>query len=265
MNSVQKEAYDTFTRTGFSIKGVIYILLGVLAVVAAASPAGKTTGRLGVLIWLDHQPLGSILLILIGLGLVGYVVLRFVQAFKDTNHKGSGWKGLSRRAGYFISGFSYLLFFFACIYFVFPNARKMGKEEAGYIASLLELPAGNIVVAIIGAFSFGYGVFEIVRGFKTSFKHHLNFKNINKRHKKVLSAIGVIGYVARGIILSLIGYLIIKAAFNAYVDNLSITSQAFSILSSLLGKLYMGIIALGLVFYGLFNFVKAKLYQITPL
>ena len=74
---------------------------------------------------------------------------------------------------------------------------------------------------------------------------------------------GVIGYFARGIILGLTGYLIVEAAFDAYVDKAPFTTQAFNILSSLLGEFYMGIVAAGLASYGLFYMVKAGHYQVT--
>lgn len=263
MDSLKEEAYDKFARTGFSIKGAIYVLLGILAVVAAAGPSGKATGKRGVLMWLEHQPLGPILLILIMVGILGYVALRFMQAFKDTNHKGSSWKGLAIRAFYFIRGTSYLLLLLACFFIVFPGTKVLDKEDANTMARIIELPAGNIAVAVAGAFFAGFGVFEIGRSLTGNFKHHLNFKNLNERIRGIYNTIGVIGYLARGVILGLTGFLIIKAAFNAYVDKAPFTAQAFHILSSLLGEFYMGIVAAGLAFYGIFYFIKAKFYQVT--
>lgn len=263
MNSYKEEAYDKFARMGFSIKGAIYFLLGVLAVVAAAGPSGKATGKEGVLRWLDHQPLGTILLIIIMIGILGYIVLRLMQAFKDTNNKGSGWKGYTVRTFYFLRAISYLLLLLACFFIVFPGTKILDKEDADTMTRIIELPAGNIAVAIIGAFFAGFGIFEIGRALSGSFKHHLNFKRISTKTKGIFNTIGVIGYLSRGIILGLTGFIIVKAAFNAFVDKAPFTSQAFNILSSLLGEFYMGIVAAGLSFYGLFYFVKAKFYQVS--
>ena len=176
MEAKKRKAYKKFTRTGFAIKGLIYILSGTLAVIAAAGPGGKTLGRMGVLRWIDQLSLGSLLLLLIGIGLTGYVALRFMQAFKDTNHKGRSWKGLSRRAGYFISGLVYLVFLLASFYILFPKAELWEGKGKSYINQILNLPAGNIAVAVAGAFSFGYGIFEIVRGVKGSYKRPLSFQ-----------------------------------------------------------------------------------------
>ena len=263
MDSGKKEAYDKFTRTGFIIKGVIYVLLGMLALVAAVGSGGKTTGRLGVLVWLDHQPLGPGLLILIMIGILGYVTLRLMQALKDTNHKGSGWKGLSTRVAYFISGLTYLMLFFACFFTVFFRTSFIDKEDANFIARIIELPAGNIAIGIAGGFLFGFGLFEIGRALTGAFNHHLNFNHLNEKTRRILNSIGVVGYLARGVILCIMGFLIVKTAFKAFVDQASFISQAFSLLSSFLGEFYMGTVAAGLVFYGSFYFVKAKFYQIT--
>lgn len=80
------------------------MLSGTLAVIAAAGPGGKTIGRMGVIRWIDQLQFGFVLIVLLGTGLMGYVALRFMQAFRDTNNKGTSKKGLSKRAGYFISG-----------------------------------------------------------------------------------------------------------------------------------------------------------------
>ena len=263
MNSIREEAYEKFARTGFAIKGAIYVLLGILAVVAAVGPNGKVTGKEGVLQWLDHQPLGPVLLVLIMVGLLGYVVLRFMQAFKDTNNKGTDWKGITTRILYFIRGVSYILLVFACFFIVFPGLKILDKEDGKTMTKVIELPAGNIAVAMVGAFFIGFGIFEIGRALTGSFKHHLNLNSVTDRIRGVYNTIGVIGYLARGIILCLIGFLIVEAAFNAYVDKAPFTTQAFNILSSLLGEFYMGIVAAGLAFYGIFYIVKARHYQVT--
>ena len=218
---------------------------------------------MGVLRWMDQLPAGSVLLVLIGTGLMGYVVLRFMQAFKDTNHKGTSGKGLSRRAGYFISGMLYLIFLTGCFYLLFPEAGVWKGKEAGYINKALKLPAGNIAVAIAGAFTFGYGIFEIVRGVKGSYKHHLSFEHVKKWEKLMFTAIGAAGYVARGIVLALAGFFVVRAALEAYAEKAHFTSKALEFISSYLGNFTMGVIAAGLALYGIFNFVKAKFYQVT--
>lgn len=263
MDDGKKKAYDKFTRTGLAIKGVIYVLSGILAIIAATGPGGKTFGRMGVLRWIAQQPFGSVLLVLLATGLTGYVVLRLMQAFRDTNHKGSSWKGLSRRAGYFISGLVYLAFLIASFYLLFPEAGVWKKEEISYINKALQLPAGNIAVAIAGAFTLGYGLFEIVRGIKRSFNHHLSFQHVKKNWKRLLTAIGAFGYVARGVILCLAGFFIARSAFQAYVEKAHFTSKALAFLSAYLGTFVMAIVAGGLALYGIFMFVKAKYYQVS--
>ncbi len=263
MDYVKSKAYEKFARTGFAVKGAVYILLGILAVAAAAGPNGKITGKKGVLIWLDHQPLGPVLITLIMVGLLGYIMLRFMQAFKDTNDKGTGWKGLATRIFYFIRGVSYLLLFLTSLLIVFFQTKLLDKEDTNTMARIIELPAGNIAIGIVGFFFAAYGIFEIGRAITGSFKRHLNFSNLGKKPRSIFNTIGVIGYLARGIILGITGFSLVEAAFNAYIDTASFTSQAFHILSSLLGELYMGLVAAGLAFYGLFYFVKAKLYQVS--
>lgn len=263
MNSAKEEAYEKFARTGFAVKGGIYILLGVLAVVAAAGPNGKATGKRGVLLWLDHQPLGPALILLIMIGILGYMLLRFMQALKDTNHQGSGWKGLAIRTFYFMRGIVYLLLLLVSFFIVFPGIKILEKEDAETLNWIIELPAGNIAIALAGVFFAAFGVFEIGRALTGSFQHHIDFTGLSSGKRGVYQAIGVTGYLARGIILGLTGYLLVKAALNAYMDKVPFTAQAFDFLSSILGEFFMGIVAAGLAFYGLFYLIKAKFYKIS--
>lgn len=263
MDAKERKAYKKFTRTGLAIKGIIYVLSGTLAIIAAAGPGGRTVGRMGVLRWLNELPAGPALLLLIGIGLLGYVVLRLMQAIKDTNHKGRSWKGLARRTGYLISGIVYLVFLIGSIYILFPKADVWQEEEVNYLNKILGLPAGNIAVAIAGVFSFGYGIFEIVRGGKGSYKHHLSLQQVKKSRRLLLNAVGAVGYVARGIVLGLIGFFVVRAAFEAYVDEVGFTSKALEFISAYLGPFVMGIIAAGLALYGIFMFVKARFYQVS--
>lgn len=262
MKADEKNAYEKFARLGFVVKGVLYFLAGTLAILAAVGSGGKTTGRMGILQWIEQQPSGPFLLILVTIGLLGYAVLRLMQAIEDTNHKGSDKKGLLRRAGYFISSIPYLALFIASFYILFQR-RILEDEEGTYIDDILHFPGGHIIVAISGVYLFGYGIFEIVRGFKGSFKHQMNFENLEENSRKMLNIMGVLGYVARGIVLCIVGFIMIRATFKAYVENSGLSSQVFHFLSFNLSQFIMGMIAAGLALYGIFMFVKARYYQIN--
>ena len=86
-------------RSGYAARGVVYLIVGGLAVLAALGGGGQTTDSKGALLTILQQPFGNVLLGLVALGLVGYAIWRLVQALMDTDHHGTDAKGLAIRGG----------------------------------------------------------------------------------------------------------------------------------------------------------------------
>lgn len=99
---------ETLARFGYAAKGFVYGAIGILALLAAFNVGGgQTTDTTGALQAISTQPFGRILLALIALGLVGYVIWRFVQAIDDPRNKGTDAGGILTRLGYILSGLAY--------------------------------------------------------------------------------------------------------------------------------------------------------------
>src|SRR5688500_3186267 len=100
--------FERFARFGLVSKGVVYCLMGILSVLAAFGLSQKNGDKAEALKTIYSQPFGQIILVIIGVGLLGYVMLRFFQAFKDIDNKGKDMKGVLNRIGYTLSAFLYL-------------------------------------------------------------------------------------------------------------------------------------------------------------
>ncbi|HEX7958198.1 MAG TPA: DUF1206 domain-containing protein, partial [Pyrinomonadaceae bacterium] len=90
---------ERLARFGYAAKGVVYVLVGALAALAAFGGGGPTDSR-GALTQVVRQPYGRALLAVVAAGLAGYALWRLVQGLRDTEEKGSGLKGISIRFGY---------------------------------------------------------------------------------------------------------------------------------------------------------------------
>src|SRR3954470_6137545 len=95
--AVDNPWFERLARFGYASKGVVYLIAGLLTARAAFGLGGQATDKNGVLVTILAEPFGKLMLILIGVGLIGYVVLRFVQALLDPEHKGSDAKGIAQR------------------------------------------------------------------------------------------------------------------------------------------------------------------------
>ncbi|MEG6551583.1 DUF1206 domain-containing protein, partial [Desulfocurvibacter africanus] len=85
------------SRLGYAARGVVYLLVGGLAVLAALGRGGGTTDTKGALRTLLDTPWGDALLGVIAVGLLGYAAWRFVQAVGDVDRHGKDAKGLAVR------------------------------------------------------------------------------------------------------------------------------------------------------------------------
>src|SRR5690348_7625770 len=84
-------------RLGYAIKGVVYVVIGFLAVQVAAGTGGKATDQKGAIQAISRLPLGNFLLIVMTIGLVGFALWCFIQALFDTEGKGRKAKGIIAR------------------------------------------------------------------------------------------------------------------------------------------------------------------------
>src|SRR5690554_3341303 len=105
--SANVSTIGVLARMGYTARGLVYLTVGSLAVLAAADLGGKTTDSRGAVREIAKQPFGQFLLILLIAGLVGYVIWRCAQALRDTDHHGTSLKGLGVRAGLLISAITH--------------------------------------------------------------------------------------------------------------------------------------------------------------
>src|SRR5688572_1154945 len=94
---------EAYARVGYAAKGVVYVLVGLLAGMAAIG-ARRATGSKGAMAELMHKPFGRVMLGAVALGILGYCVWQFIRAIEDPEREGSDPKGIGKRFSYFFSG-----------------------------------------------------------------------------------------------------------------------------------------------------------------
>jgi hypothetical protein len=154
---------ERLARFGYVTKGIVYALIGILAVQAAFNVGGGTTGSDGALYTIARQPFGRFMLTLVAIGLIGYVLWRFVQAFNDPEHKGADAKGIARRIGYGISGLIYASLAFTAARIALGTSSSGGPSKQSLAARLLANDFGQWLIGAIGAFLIGLAFFYFYR------------------------------------------------------------------------------------------------------
>ena len=246
-------------RLGFAAIGVVYLLMGVLALLAALGQRqGARPDKEEAVQRLQEVPGGSVLLGLIAVGLLGYIVWRFTQAIRDTEGKGSGAKGLGTRLWFVASGLFYSgLALYAGRLALQGRAGKGGDAPQSLTAKVLGWPGGDWLILLVGVVVIGIGLFQVYRAFSGRFKSDVNASSLSATQQRLVYRAAQVGITARGIVVALIGYFLVQAGQQSRAGAVGSTDEAFDLLAAM-GPAALGAVAAGLVAYGLYMLVQAK-------
>ncbi|MDB5193442.1 MAG: hypothetical protein JWQ96_3005 [Segetibacter sp.] len=248
-------------QAGLIAKGLVYCLLGVLAFMAAFHMGGQSTSntdKQGVLSTIKQQTGGQIMLAIIALGLLCYSLWRGIQTFGDTEQKGKDAKGLAARGRYLLSGLIYASFALYAVKMLFSPGNSSGNSKQDTVHELLNKPFGQWLLGIVAAIIIGVGIYQIYYGLSEKYRKHVEKIGYSSNKNLMLSA-GKIGYVARGIVWLIIGWLFSKAALHSNSAEAGDTSNAFQFLAEAsYGTYLLAAVGAGLICYGIFNLIRAR-------
>src|SRR6476619_590395 len=138
-------AFEALARAGFVSRGVIYGIIGILAIKVALGSGGKTTNQTGALKTIAHQPFGKVLLILVAIGLAGYAVWRFIHALLGHGPEKKSDSGFDRLAA-LGSGVSYALMCAVAVEILIGGGRSDNAKHS--TAGVLGWTGGTWIVGI---------------------------------------------------------------------------------------------------------------------
>jgi hypothetical protein len=249
-------------RVGLVAKGVSYALIGILAIQIPLGQGGQATDRQGALRQVASESWGPAALIALAVGFACYAVWRVIEAVVDRQHEGKDPKGLAKRARSLGLGVLYAASAAAALALVrsgSSGAGGSGGDEKQETARVLDWPAGRWIVLAVGLGFLADGLYNVYRGVTTKFRERLKTGEMSPPVERAAVASGVVGHLARGVVFSLVGVFLAKAAIE--YDP----SEAVGIDGALLklaqhdqGPLLLGLVAAGLVAYALYCLVEAR-------
>lgn len=206
---------DALARAGLAARGISYGLVGVLAAWLALGGDGKATSRDGALATIADEALGQVLLVLLAIGFAGYAVWRLAQAVFDKEDEGTGALGIAKRATNLGRGVLYAILAYVAVRLTFGGGGSSGSENEkarNATAEVLDWPAGTWLVGLAGLVVIGVGLFSAYRGVTQSFLEKWKTEELGATERRAAAGIGTLGLAARGVVFSLIGLFLVKAA-----------------------------------------------------
>lgn len=252
---------ERLARFGYAAKGAVYVLVGVLAVSAAMGDGGAASGSSGALASIADSSWGRLLLGLIAVGLFGYVLWRAVGAALNPENEGTG-----RRVFFAISGVVYAGLAIEAARLALSNGGGGSGSDGGashWTATVMEQPMGQVLVAIAGIALALYGLKQLHSGYVTDIDDRLDLSSMSPEARGWTVRFGRAGMIARGIVLAIMGGFVLVSAIQQQPEEARGLGGALRTLQEQpYGPWILLLVALGLIAYGLYNFVRARYRRI---
>lgn len=253
---------EPLARAGFATRGIVYLIIGGIAVFAALG-SSSVEGTDGAFATILSQPFGGLLLWLVVVGLFGFAMWRFLQAWLDTDGHGSSAKGVAIRTGLAGSGVIHIALALAAAGMVlgWGSGNGGGGDPTGrWISAIYQAGFGQILNWTVTGIVLAVAAAQIWKGYKAGFEPY--FRRCPPDVMKWVRPLGRVGLIARGVTFLVIASLIFYGGlrYSSYeggstpgLDDALKAVQGFSF-----GWLILLLIALGLVAFGLYSLAAAR-------
>lgn len=244
-------------RAGLAARGVLYILIGWVAIlVAFGQTSGSHASQAGALQLLASQPFGLVLLWLLGIGFAGYALWRFSEAAFGVAGEGTG---AGPRLKSLVRGLVYAFFAYLTFEIIAGTAGNSAKKQQDLTAKVMHHTGGQLLVGIVGAVIVIIGVALVIEGLRRKFLKTLHTSQMSPRARRVVERLGMIGTAARGVVFALAGVLVIDAAVTYKPAKAGGTDKALLTLRDQpFGQVLLILAALGLIIFGIYGLCEAR-------
>jgi hypothetical protein len=253
------DSFEGLARAGLIARGVVYGIIGILALKLALGDGGEATNQQGALQTIAQGPFGKVLLALMAIGLIGYAAWRLIRA--ALGHGPEATDDTKDRIAGAVSGIAYAALCVTALQILFGSGSSGGPSNNpdGTTGGVLDWPAGQVLVVIAGLVFIGVGLDQARKGLKKEFLEESKTEEMSSEVRKAFTAIGVSGHVARAIVFALIGWFLIRAAIEYDPDKAVGLDGALAELGqAAYGPILLGIVAAGLICFAAYSVADAR-------
>lgn len=252
-------------RFGYTTHGIIYLLVGTLAGVAAFDWRAQTTDAYGALATVLSRRWGELPLAVIAAGLIAFSLWSLLQCLADTERLGKSAMSIFVRIGFLSSSLGHLLLCFAALNLIFGWEPAQANAEAGikdWTRWAFAQPGGRWIVGVLSVLVIGGGVSVARNGWRGDFKSRL----VDDAHvRQWAMPIGRVGLIAQGTTLTLMGCFLLSASFQADPDTArGLAGVLGSLKRQPYGWILLAAAAFGLTIYGIYGLVEAACRKVEP-
>jgi hypothetical protein len=246
-------------HAGYVAEGLLYLLIGTFALLATLDTSRRPNGTQGVLVRLSLTAPGELLLAAVAFGLASFVAWQLLIALRDPEHRHdrSRQPRVLIRLEHFFNGALHSILVIEAMRVLVGFGRNDGGDRAQkhLVARAFGAPLGRYVVGAVGVGIAFYGVYQWYRAVTRNRDNKVDLTRT--RLRPVLDALGIFGLLSRGAMFSLIGVYLTRAAWRLHAEYaVGVAGALGSLRQRPYGEWALGVMAAGLVSYGLWQIIK---------
>ena len=257
--AANSKALGWLARAGFAARGVMYIIVGWIAVQVAVGHSGQQADRTGALHEIGATPVGGVLLWLLVVGFIGMTLWRLSEAVYGS--PGSGQHKAGKRVAALARAIVYAVIAYGVLKYALGTGgpQSSDKQSVDLTATLLKYPGGQVLVVAIGVALVGGGIFLAYSAWQEKFRKDLELGQLPGRTRRIVEWLGKFGGMARGAVFITVGIFLVVAAVQAKPQQAKgVDSGLRTLASTPLGPWLLVLVAIGLIMFGLFSLCQAK-------
>jgi hypothetical protein len=253
------DAASVAGKIGLAARGVVYLLLGLLAARIAVGAPAETADKQGVMALVADQPFGRALLGVLAVGMAAYALWKLARAFQvheDSEAKAWGKRVVSVGTAIFWGAAAV-----TAASFVLGEPRGAGgaQDERAWTAEVMGWPGGRLLVGAVGVGFVAFGGWSAYRALSRGFEKHLETGRMSPTWERIAIVSGVAGFLGRGAAFAAVGWFLLRAAVDFDPNEpIGLDESLRTLHDASYGPWLIGLIALGLVLFGLYSFVEAR-------
>ena len=248
---------EIMARAGFAVSGLLHFLVGSIAIRLAMGGQGHADVS-GAVQELASQPAGPLLLWSSFAACVALAIWQASDAVFDYSNLPKREKTLRKlkAAG---QALVFTAFAVTLASFAIGSGKDNSQSASDFTIALMKAPGGIALLIVVGAAVAITGIVYGIRGVRKSFEKNLRMPAPGPTRTAVTVS-GVVGYVAKGFALLLVGLLIIIATVRAHPEESTGLDGGLKALRDQPFGLYLLAAAgIGLICYGVYSMMRAKL------
>lgn len=254
---------EVLGRAGMVCYGAVHVLIAYLAVRVATGSGTQRADQGGALEEIASTSFGGAVLWVLAIGLFAFAVWQALLAAVGFTWRTKKRTRITKRIGAAVRAvIGVAIAVLAIKLATGDGGSDSGQKQKTFTAKLLELPAGRFLVGLAALIVIGFGVGAIASGVRRSFMKDLNTSELPSGTQQWVRRLGMIGYIAKGVAIGIIGVLIGVAALHSNPDKAGGLDAALHTLAGQpFGPYLLTAVAVGLAAFGIYCFAAARSHR----